>query len=334
LGNINTVYTSLVDASSTACADLGLPPLASGWTYSCVVNSANLQKIDGTGWIPINLSNVGLIPSLPIDPTNSSASNLYYSYIVNSSGQFELTSTLESQKKLKDTALKDGGTDPAKYETGETVALWTQASGLVGYWPFDEGSGAATADLSGNNNTGSLVNGPTWLTNSSCKVSNCLNFGVSGSEVTVPNSVNLPSSFTFSQWIYTSNASGQVYTIGNAGGGNGYRFGISTGKIGFLIGDTTYTESICGSNTVNDNKWHLITGVFNRVSPYSFSCYIDGIFQSSISLPSGYLSMSNAAPAFASPPCCVHFTGYMDDIRIYSRALSATEIQNMYNATK
>jgi hypothetical protein len=36
--------------------------------------------------------------------------------------------------------------------------------GLVGYWKFDEGSGEIAKDSSGNGNDGTLVNGPTWTT--------------------------------------------------------------------------------------------------------------------------------------------------------------------------
>lgn len=35
-------------------------------------------------------------------------------------------------------------------------------SGLIAHWKFDEGSGTTAADLSGNNNTGTLINGTTW----------------------------------------------------------------------------------------------------------------------------------------------------------------------------
>ena len=35
-------------------------------------------------------------------------------------------------------------------------------TGLVAYWPFDEGTGTETADASGNGHTGTLVNGPLW----------------------------------------------------------------------------------------------------------------------------------------------------------------------------
>jgi len=39
-------------------------------------------------------------------------------------------------------------------------------TGLVGYWPFDEGAGTTTSDQSGHNNTGTLANGPVWITSS------------------------------------------------------------------------------------------------------------------------------------------------------------------------
>src|SRR3989344_8923137 len=35
-------------------------------------------------------------------------------------------------------------------------------NGLVGYWTFDETSGTTASDSSGNGNTGTLTNGPTW----------------------------------------------------------------------------------------------------------------------------------------------------------------------------
>src|SRR5213592_4641011 len=48
-----------------------------------------------------------------------------------------------------------------------TTALRAYGAELVGYWNFDdiiavEGIGLTAADLSGNNNTGVLTNGPLW----------------------------------------------------------------------------------------------------------------------------------------------------------------------------
>ena len=46
------------------------------------------------------------------------------------------------------------------------TATYTTAgppSGLAGAWGFNEGTGTTTADSSGNGNTATLVNGPTWV---------------------------------------------------------------------------------------------------------------------------------------------------------------------------
>ena len=46
------------------------------------------------------------------------------------------------------------------------TATYTAAappSGLAGAWGFNEGSGTTTADASGNGNTATLLNGPTWV---------------------------------------------------------------------------------------------------------------------------------------------------------------------------
>src|SRR3989338_5701162 len=52
--------------------------------------------------------------------------------------------------------------------SGGAIALIANAAaptaGLVGYWLFNEGSGTTVQDSSGNSNTGTLVNGPIWVT--------------------------------------------------------------------------------------------------------------------------------------------------------------------------
>ncbi|MFZ3074416.1 MAG: LamG-like jellyroll fold domain-containing protein, partial [Minisyncoccales bacterium] len=45
---------------------------------------------------------------------------------------------------------------------GAAIPEDTMTRGLAGYWSFDEGDGAITRDASGNNNHGTLTNGPQW----------------------------------------------------------------------------------------------------------------------------------------------------------------------------
>jgi prepilin-type N-terminal cleavage/methylation domain len=61
-------------------------------------------------------------------------------------------------------------------------------NGLVGRWGFDEGTGTVTYDESGNGNNGTLINGPTWQSTSSCKVGYCLGFNGSSTYVNMGTS--------------------------------------------------------------------------------------------------------------------------------------------------
>jgi hypothetical protein len=76
----------------------------------------------------------------------------------------------------------------------------------------------------------------------------------------------------------------------------------------------------------------MISGVFSLSGTNQFNCYIDGVLQASVGLPSNYIGMSTIAPGIGQPPCCQLFVGSIDDVRIYNRALSAPEIRSMYNA--
>ena len=122
-GTSTTVYVSIPD-TSTSCANLGLATLPSGWTYACVT-SANLQKTDGTGWIPVNFSSVSTgspLSSLPTDPINATSTNNFYTYITSGSNWTVSAQTLESTKYAY-RAQTDGGTSATAYEVGSSLTL-------------------------------------------------------------------------------------------------------------------------------------------------------------------------------------------------------------------
>src|SRR3990167_8862308 len=82
-------------------------------------------------------------------------------------------------------------------------------SGLVGYWNFDEGSGATVADSSGNGNNGTLSGGPTWVTG---KVgSGALSFDGTNDYINIPSSAlyDFAGDFTVSAWVYEPVGSAQ-----------------------------------------------------------------------------------------------------------------------------
>jgi len=124
IGDLNTIYISIPDSSSS-CANLGLPPLPSGWSYACST-SANYRKTDGTGWVPVNFNSLDIgspLSVLPIDPTNTTSSGLYYTYVTSGSGWELSSSILESNKYQSETAATDGGDSDNGFEVGSSLTL-------------------------------------------------------------------------------------------------------------------------------------------------------------------------------------------------------------------
>jgi len=217
-----------------------------------------------------------------------------------------------------------------------SVSVTTQTnpvstSGLAGYWKFDEGSGTVAADSSGNGNNGTLVNGPTWTTG---KVGNALSFNGVSAAVTIPASTQYDTStFTMSFWIkpLSLNSGGQwnnivmgreAYTL------KGFRFGLaSNGAPRF------WTTQSGGSITLASTAAAPLNAFAHVVVTYDGSTarmYVNGV-------------QSGTASGTYVPPSGVDLTidggiggtipsnSVIDDVRWYNRALSASEIQTLYN---
>ncbi len=126
LGSINTIYISIPDSDS-GCANLGLSAPGGGYSYACVTE-VNVYNIDGTGWLPVNISAVGTggISRLPIDLRNTTSSDLFYKYVTDGS-TYELNVMFESEEfgngGSKDKVSVDGGDAPTVYETGSNLTI-------------------------------------------------------------------------------------------------------------------------------------------------------------------------------------------------------------------
>ncbi len=135
----NTVYLSLPD-SSPACSSYSLPPLLAGWSYHCATQ-ANLNKVDGNGWIPVDfVSSDSKIPSLPTDPANEASGGKYYTFFANVSG-WEITSVLESQKQRVVGAV-DGGESVDVFERGTKLGITPRVENYIGNGNFTSCQGA------------------------------------------------------------------------------------------------------------------------------------------------------------------------------------------------
>lgn len=212
--------------------------------------------------------------------------------------------------------------------------LWSP-TGLVGYWPMDEGTGTTALDTSGSGNigtwNGSTTNGSYY---GSGKVgtyagvfdgnTDYISTSVAASPVTYPAQ-------TMIAWIYsTALPAGNraIFSFDGVSGGF-YRSISTTGStFNIAVGNTEWTP---GAIPVI-NTWEQVAVVYSNSNIYF---YYNGVLYTYGSAGSFGASSSNLSIGRDNYSGGVqYFPGLIDDLRIYNRALSAAEIQALYNAQK
>ncbi len=348
MGTSTVVYVSIPDNASSTCGSLGLPTLPSGYTYNCV-STANLRNTDGTGWIPVNFQRISSnspISQLPVDSTNTTSSGNYYTYMTG--GSWELASNMESakQKSITGASGTDGGVSLSSYEIGNNLRLipsgileWKRDSSLVGYWTFDEGSGATVYDYSGSSNNGIWGgNGTHYVTGKvgvySARIGNVTEDYVLGGQPDVTLNV------TYAGWFKLNSFAGDSWAsvFGNfrysgGGGATGSNFIPNNGSIKVCSGNNTgaYMFNEFSDPTVTTGLWIHGVSTYNGTE---FQIYING---RSIGTAVRSLSHTNTQTIigrWSSDYAAYYSDSYVDDFRIYNRALSAAEVLALYDATK
>lgn len=229
-------------------------------------------------------------------------------------------------------------------------------SGLLGWWKFNDGSGTTAADSSGNGNTGTLTNGPTWITG---QLGGAVNLDGTNDYVDVANpsnfNFNYNSPFTLTGWFYISNITNENDLISKEDAPNGYRGyalwipgtngaggnGCGDGKC--LLVDIQNDGSGAGiivytpSSSIAAGTWYHLAMTYDGSHLASgVKVYINGVSQT-LTVTRNTLSTNTiqntkhlqiGADGSAST-CCV-LNGKADDVRVYNRALSATEVQTIY----
>ena len=136
---------------------------------------------------------------------------------------------------LTDTITATSVEDPTKSATASV----TVSSGLIGWWPLDEGTGSVVHDISGQGNNGAWHGKPTSPSDTYYAVGMigpyAGYFDGSDNSVTVGSQpvYQLTGPFTISAWVNTF-YNGTIISMQN-GGDNGYNLGINYGGIRFCV---------------------------------------------------------------------------------------------------
>lgn len=221
----------------------------------------------------------------------------------------------------------------ALYSSGDVVQKIVPRSGLVGEWLFNEGTSTQARDTSGQGNNGTLVSSPLWVAGKHGKALqfNSTNWVTAGQ----PAALKITSSFTASAWVNTTyGAQGGFATRWyNVSGRRSYRFFMSGASLQLnLSSDGTANFSCVISAAINDGRWHHVVAVYDAAGT-TVKLYKDSVLLTTCG--SAPASLFNNNEPFQIGPTdsdtvSNDLTGALDDVRVYNRALSSSEIQALY----
>ena len=227
-----------------------------------------------------------------------------------------------------------------------TLTVTSTLSGLVGHWTFDAGSGTTAVDSSGSGYTATLFNGVTWVPG---KIGNAISANNTNQYASTA-SINLSatSAVTVATWV------NRTYTSGGTNGDTLFEFsdnynnysnvfaffpdeapdcGVTAMEIG-IDGNTGFNIKCFSQPT--SGVWHHLAVVYDmtQAAANEVNLYIDGVLQTALKQTYN----SNNSGSFGTYPLYIFSRagttsfagGQMDDLQLYNRALSASEVQQIY----
>jgi hypothetical protein len=206
---------------------------------------------------------------------------------------------------------------------------------LVGWWKLDESSGTSASDSSGNGNHGTLVNMNQWSDWVTGQVGGALDFDGWNDYVMVPDdsSFDIADQITAAAWINP----GDAWNWRTIASKLAHTYSCRLDLYWFL-----YHNKIGASLAGPCSSWYywtpnvqISTNVWTHVAltydGAAMRMYKNGVCEDTLTA-SGNLSLANSS---SDEPFYIgrnsewgeYFSGRIDDVRIYSRALNASEIE-------
>lgn len=190
---------------------------------------------------------------------------------------------------------------------------------LASEWLFDENSGTIANDSSGNNDTGTITNG-TWTP------------GVRGSGISLNGAgyvtagvLDIPSEITVSAWVHSANFNQSAGLVSKGPGNTEWGF--------FFLGPILVWRGGSSANAVTcpvpkSGQWHHVAATQSGTRA---TVYIDGLVcgttNGAVPIANG-LGVTNTI--LIGNYVGLKFTGTIDQIRIFSNSILASEIQRQY----
>lgn len=211
-------------------------------------------------------------------------------------------------------------------------------TGLTTWLKMDDGSGTTAVDSSGSGNSATTAGGPSWA--SGHIGTGSLSFDGSDDRARISPGVSV-TTFTLSSWFKTSNGAQSTWrTILNKQNGGdwsqrNYWFGLSAGYcsnygeliILYSVGGTGDVGRLCSGVRLDDNSWHHGAATYDGTT---LKIYVDGVLAGSQTVSAPDQVSNDTYVGMYGDGSTLAFPGNLDDVRIYNRALSGSDISDLY----
>jgi len=201
--------------------------------------------------------------------------------------------------------------------SGTTMAPPPPGTGLLVAYSFDEGTGTIIHDVSGNGHNGTLVNGPSWARG---KYGSALSFNGANNYLNLDALSSTSKTYTFEFWVKRQNEE--------------YIFDSNNGLDRLVIDFGRYATA--DSLSLSDGAWHSVgsvpAGAWHHVALVLDSAsgmatgYVDGIKSGTAPYAGKNLGGSVKIGSYFTGRDAF-YSGLLDDFRLYTRALSQTEVR-------
>jgi len=209
--------------------------------------------------------------------------------------------------------------------------------GCVGWWPLNDGAGTKAVDLSANGNDGTLSGSVTWDVGEKGTEANFaggqigLGTGTSGLGLSSTDTATV--SFWLKRTTIGASILGTAFGNPDSGGSSDIALMPTKGEFGtynwFDIAKNVTQRRITGVPYTNYEYNHFAV-IFNGTNA---SLYVDGSLYTTITtLPSGNFSATHGNLEIGGSSLgSLDIKGDIQNVRVYNRALTATEVSRLYN---
>jgi prepilin-type N-terminal cleavage/methylation domain-containing protein len=289
-------FPDTITSSSTEICDTGILSAPSGVSCGSLIDLSVL--------VP------DYITSIPTDPQAVTTNGAGYNVLV-SAGKIGLNATLAELDQTITLGIA----------TGTGGGSSTLGDGLVAHYKMNDTNGTTVVDTKGNNGTGTYTPADGHVGTGAISLngeSDCID---------IPNFPNSTEDFSVSLWFKgTQMISALRYqTSGATSWWAFYEDGSTNPSIYFTDSSDSYIVGFGSPSEVEDGNWHLLTATFKSSDGAGAKTYLDGSLIDSHATETRTTDTTKSLQIGCYQPGNQHTAGYLDDVRVYNRALTGSD---------